>query len=93
MGTVKPLRVPRHSRGFTLLNYRDFIQSPQGTLQRTYQQFAMEYNDTLVQKVDQWINEHPKNKHGAHKYSAEEFGLNDKNIRDQFKRYTDSFAL
>ncbi|WP_419901388.1 hypothetical protein [Kiloniella sp.] len=35
MGTVKPLRVPRHSRGFTGLNYQYYVVSPQSTSEIT----------------------------------------------------------
>jgi len=35
----------------------------------------MDYTQTHEQRIDDWLVQHPKNKHGAHKYSLDQFGL------------------
>jgi|GEM_PF-3760024 len=46
----------------------------------------------LVDRALAYLETRPQNLHGEHRYSASDFGLTSKAIRDQFKFYTDYYG-
>lgn len=57
------------------IQYRSFIDKPKDTIKEIYNYFGMDFTHLHGQKIDAWLNNHPKNKHGVHKYTLEQFGL------------------
>jgi hypothetical protein len=43
--------------------------------------------------IDQWALANRRGARGPHRYSAEEYGLTGKEIRDAFRRYMDRFDI
>jgi hypothetical protein len=44
------------------------------------------FSESHDRKIDQWITGHPKNKHGVHSYTLEQFGLNEGQLRREYER-------
>lgn len=71
--------------------YDDFITNPTAQIQAIYQHFGLAYVQDNEQAFTQHTTSNRKNKHGAHNYQLEEFGLSANEIRLRYKTYTDKF--
>ena len=52
---------------------------------------AFAFDDASRQAVQQWIDDHPQDKHGVHRYTAADFGLDADRLRARFDFYTRRF--
>ena len=69
------------------LNYRDLVGDPIGTLRKISDHFGDEFPDDVRRAAERWIDGNPKNKHGAHRYSLQRFGLDRGTIEQTFQTY------
>jgi hypothetical protein len=75
------------------LDYKKLTADPYSSVKDIYRHFNLDWtgeNETMIRK---YIIEHPKNKYGKHKYSADSFQLNREEIRTKLKPYVDYFNL
>ena len=52
---------------------------------------AFAFDDASQQAVQRWIDDHPQDKHGVHRYTAADFGLDPDRLRARFDFYTRRF--
>jgi len=71
------------------LKFEDFVQDQVGTIERVYEHFGWELEKDTIQKFQRFLDANPKDKHGAHIYSLETFGLTETGIREKFHQYHD----
>ena len=71
------------------LRFEDFVKDQMGTVENIYKKFGWELTDITKDKMKKFLAENPKDKHGNHDYSLEDFGLNDAKINDLFSEYND----
>lgn len=57
------------------INYKDLTKDPIGAVHNIYDYFGFIPDKTATDKMTKWLLENPKNKHGVHKYSSENYGL------------------
>ncbi len=69
------------------IDYRDFIKNPIKEIQSTYKHFNFELTENTSQGMQDFINNQSREKHKAHKYSLEDFGLNESKVQDAFSDY------
>jgi hypothetical protein len=72
--------------------YRDTVLDPVGTVQRIHAHFDLPFSDEHARRIEHHIAENPQGKHGAHKYSAEEFGLDPAALNGLMPEYRERFA-
>lgn len=65
----------------------DIQREPMAVIQRIYQHFGLTLSDEARSRMLARIAEAPESRHGEHRYSAEEFGLNSLRINQQFAPY------
>jgi Sulfotransferase family len=69
------------------------INSREGEVIRSiYEAFGLPLTDRSKQRMRDWSERNPRNKHGGHSYSAKKFGTTDDAIRTRFAQYVDRFA-
>lgn len=73
------------------MRYKELITDPVATIRKAYAQFDRELSDEGAEGVLTWLRENPADKHGKRSYSLEEFGLDEKTVRNRFARYTENF--
>lgn len=73
------------------MRYKELIADPVATIRKAYAQFGRELSDEGAEGVLRWLRENPADKHGKRSYSLEEFGLDEKTVRDRFARYTSDY--
>jgi hypothetical protein len=72
--------------------YEDFITDPLEAVQRTYAAFNLPLADAALARMREHVVESPKNRHGQHRYSLEQFGLTSEQVRERFAKYTADFG-
>jgi hypothetical protein len=73
--------------------HREFHADPIGIVKKIYRQFDFELVPGVEQRMRDWLQANPADKHGLHVYSAEQFGLGAGVIREQFGEYIRRYGL
>ncbi|TWT87747.1 hypothetical protein Mal64_32900 [Pseudobythopirellula maris] len=82
-----------HPHCFTDVFYREMVSDPVATVRGIYERFGLEYTDAFESAMRQWIADHPQNKHGKHRYSLDQFGIEPEYLDEQFGFYNERFGL
>ena len=75
------------------LHYQSFIENPLAMIESLYDAFGLTLESKTIERMEIFINNNQQNKHGGHKYTAAEFGLDGMSELDVFLRYTERFNL
>ena len=69
------------------LTYEDFISSPLNQIKSIYMQLGFDMTIETENNIENYLYEDQKKTKSSHHYSLAEFGLNEKNVKDQFRDY------
>ena len=75
------------------IQFADFISDPMEQIKRMYAHFGFELNQSNEKNMHNFLTADAANKKSSHKYTLEEFGLKEKQVRERFKEYTTQFDL
>lgn len=75
------------------LHFRDVLADPVGSLQKAFDAFGLELSDRAIANMQAWIDAHPAGRHGAHAYTAEDFGLDPVDLSQRFADYRERFDV
>lgn len=78
---------------FIDVSYHDVMADPVSTLGRVYDQCGLTLTSEHEARIRGWLDNHKPTKHGVHKHSPEEFGMDADEINDQFASYLDRFGF
>jgi hypothetical protein len=78
---------------FLDVHHRRMIADPIGTVRRVYDFLGFELTPAVEQSIRDWSDVNRTGAHGTHRYSAEQFGLSDAQLRSDFTAYTDHFDV
>jgi hypothetical protein len=84
-------RVP--AERFVDVHYADLVRDPIGVVRRIYAHFDMRFTEGAELRMRRFLAEHPKDKHGRHEYTLEEFGLDREEERRRYAWYQERFGL
>lgn len=87
------VRKKSEQRRFFDVHYSELVKDPLGTVRRVYDHFGYPYGDEFESRMVRWLAENPQGKHGVHRYSLEQFGLNADTVRSRFAAYCDYFRV
>ncbi|MBK6286319.1 MAG: sulfotransferase [Gammaproteobacteria bacterium] len=73
------------------LRMEDLQRDPMGCIEGIYRRFAMPFDRHSRQAVRHWTEQRPAARNPTHRYSAEEFGLDDATIGHAFEDYISTF--
>lgn len=73
------------------MQYRDVMRDPVAAIAAAYDHFGMTLSDASRANIRAFLADNEKDKHGAHHYTAEEYGLDDAVLGRTFKPYIDRF--
>jgi hypothetical protein len=71
-------------------HYMDFLRDPVGAIKSAYDQLGMPFASDLPDRIRAYLDARPQDKHGVHKYSAADFGLDVDEIRKDFAPYIEA---
>jgi hypothetical protein len=92
LGVALRVRAAHPGRVFDVV-YRDLVRDPTGTVRRIYERFGLPMSADLATNLQDWLARNPQDKHGRHRYSLEQFGLDRDAIDQLFPGYPESFGL
>jgi hypothetical protein len=71
--------------------YHALMDDPLGTLAALCEQVGVAFDDTSRRSAQRWLDDHPQDQHGVHRYTPEDFGLDANRLRKRFAFYTRRF--
>ena len=83
----------RNANRFFDISYDELTRRPLETVSKIYDYFGFDFSDDFQERIRRYLKENPKNKHGVHRYSLEQFGLYPDEIREGFSEYCQSFSI
>jgi len=84
---------PARERRFLDVDYRDLTADPVGTVRRIYDFFEVELSAEAEARMRRFLASNPKGKHGEHRYSLEEFGIDRAVEARRFRPYCERFGV
>jgi hypothetical protein len=73
--------------------YSDVVESPTEVVRRIYAHFGRCLSDEAESRMARWLAEHPRHRHGVHRYTLEEFGLERKQVERACGDYVERFEI
>ncbi len=86
-------RVNFSNTHFQDVDYRRLIADPVGTSREIFEVFGFRYDGEVETGLKKWLVDHPKDKHGSHRYSLERYGLSSGKVLEAVKPYLSAFDL
>jgi hypothetical protein len=85
-------RIADESR-FYDLHYNDLVADPLGAVTGIYEHFGMAVDDETRRRVINFQQDNPQGKHGKHRYTPEQFGLDRAVLSRRFAPYAERFGV
>jgi hypothetical protein len=85
-GTVEPDRVVD-------VQFREFMSDPFATIRTIYERLGLELEADAEARMRAFLAEHPSDEHGTHTYSFADTELDEGDLRDRSRRYTEFFGV
>ncbi len=73
--------------------YDDTVARPVETVERVYAHLGLDYTPAVAQGVVDYLAANPRDKHGTHTYTLEEFGLDRDEVDAAFAGYRERFGV
>jgi len=71
----------------------DVVSDPVGTFKALYDRLGLTFDDAQRNAIEVFLETNYKGAHGSHEYTAEEYGLTEQEIREEFSDYCERFDL
>jgi hypothetical protein len=73
--------------------FPDFISDQFAQVEKIYEAFDLPMSGAGADQMRTFIDDNPPGKHGIHRYSPEEFGVDPATVRSEFQSYIDHLGL
>lgn len=73
--------------------FPDFVADQLAEAEKIYAAFDLELTPVASARMQAFIADNPKGKHGIHRYAPEEYGVDPKSVRHTFRSYIEHFDL
>jgi hypothetical protein len=78
---------------FLDINYEAIERDPVQTVEQIYDFLGWPVTDEARQRMQSFLAANPKNKHGVHRYSLEQYGLDRQAQARRFAAYCERFGI
>jgi hypothetical protein len=75
------------------VHYRDLMRDQVGAVASVCEQVGLPFGEGSRARVQRWVDDNPRTKHGEHRYSAADFGLDEARLRRRFGFYSRRFGI
>jgi hypothetical protein len=73
------------------VDYQELMRDPVESVAAVCAKAGVPFGDGSRLAVQEWIDRHPQDKHGVHRYTPEDFGLDPERLRSRFDFYSRRF--
>jgi hypothetical protein len=87
------VRATAPTERFCDVQYSVLMRDPIAVVTDIYRQFDFPLTDAVLDRMRSYLANNPQHKHGAHRYSLEDFGIEPQSVTTRFARYTDRFLV
>jgi len=77
---------------FLDVSYKELTRDPIGVTRHIYDTFGYEFTPSYLEQLNIRLKKSPKNKHGVHQYTLEEYGLSLQKVDEAFAIYNKTYA-
>jgi hypothetical protein len=93
-GLEKSMKVRDRARpeAFLDVQYRDLVRDPVAAVRAVYGHFQRELTPIHERRMRAWMRDNPQGKHGRHRYSLEQFGIDAEQQKKRFSAYRERFG-
>jgi hypothetical protein len=92
-GMAARAKQPERESQILDLSMREIVRDPIACVEKIYRHFDLELSDEARKRMQHYLDNHPKDEFGVHRYSLEAFGLEEETLNDVFKSYRERFAI
>jgi hypothetical protein len=78
---------------FMDIQFDEIIADPVAAIRRAYDHFEMPWSQRAEEQMRSFLAANPRGKHGTHRYSLEDFGLELDAIRERFADYCERYDV
>ncbi|MBV6451244.1 MAG: hypothetical protein MHPDNHAH_01975 [Anaerolineales bacterium] len=71
------------------IQYESLVNDPMQTVKEIYSHFGVPWTVEYEERLKVFLNQHPKDKHGAHQYAPEQFGQTAEELSAYFAKISD----
>ncbi len=75
------------------MQFTEFLAEPMSVVEKIYDHFGFELTGTAADAMHSFSSRNPPGKHGVHRYTPEQYGLDVRTERARFARYTERFEI
>ena len=75
------------------MHFAELVRDPVGMVKRIYAHFGLPLPASTEARMCDFIAGHPKERHGVHRYTLQEFGLDPARERERYRFYQDYFGV
>jgi hypothetical protein len=86
-------RHPEREAQILDLSMREIVSDPIACVEKIYRYFEVELSPAARERMQRYLELHPKNEFGVHRYSLEAFGLEEEAVSAAFKGYRERFGI
>jgi hypothetical protein len=83
----------RHPEHFYDVDFRDFVADSIAVVRSIYQRFGLRLDSEVEARMRQWLDAHAQSRPGFHRYTPEQFGLTEHEIRRKYADYIERYRL
>jgi hypothetical protein len=74
------------------VRFEDTVAHPVETVEKVYAHLGLDYTPAVAEGVRAYLDANPRDKHGTHTYTLEEFGLDHDEVEAAFAAYNERFG-
>ncbi|WP_217578817.1 sulfotransferase [Mesorhizobium sp. GbtcB19] len=86
-------RTSGREASFLEVSYRDFVADPVHTIKRIYTHCGRSLSYKSAERMRNYLNAHPADMFGRHRYSLRDFGLDRDEEKERFRAYREAFGM
>ena len=92
-GMAARARHPERENQILDLMMGEVVGDPLVCIEKIYRYFEIDLCEEARSRMQHYLDKHPKDEFGVHRYSLEAFGLNEEVVNDRFKAYREHFGV
>jgi hypothetical protein len=75
------------------VSYDRLVADPIGTVRDVYDHYDLAWSEEFAERLNHYVQQNPRGKHGTHQYAPENFGQTGEAISERFAAYIERFEL
>ena len=75
------------------LQFEDLVADPVSAIAKVYEHFDIPWSTEISDRMQAFLDDNPRGKHGSHQYELSDFGLDLGTLRQRFDRYCETYNV